>query len=135
MNKRKIFFIIFAVWLFLWVFFILREDKDDQYRSLRELYRLSGESKVRHVVGGELYDFLVFCRDNMPEGSTYELMGFEKYSIYEVRARYFLWPMRAGTGRTDFKIFCGASANMPGYEKVGDFGTGGTLLVRRSDTI
>ncbi len=128
--KKNFFKIVFSVWIVLWLFFLVREDKDGQYRTLGELYRLKGEGRTRHVVGGDLYDFLRFCRAEIPEGSTYEIVGFDEYSIDKVRARYVLWPLKAGEGRTVFKIVYGSGdIDVPGYGTFRRYGEKGRLLV------
>ncbi len=132
LTKKNLFRSIFVIWCVLWLFFLVREDKDGQYRALRELYRLKGEARTRHVMGGDLYDFLAFAREKIPAGSTCEIMGFEKYSIDEVRARYFLWPLKAGKGVTDFKIVYGQGVRVPaGYEEFGRFGKKGYLFINQ----
>jgi len=134
--KKKVFLqILFAVWVVLWVVFLIREDKDGQYRMLRDLYGLEGEEKSRYVLGGELYDLMVFCRQSIPQGSTYEILGFEKYSIDEVRARYFLWPLRAGSRDTDFKIACRGTGAPPGYVEYKRFDGNGCLLVKKGSSL
>ena len=129
--KKNIFKLILTVWFVLWVFFLVREDKDGQYGLLRKLYGSSGmENSTRYIMGGDFYDFLVLCRGAIPEGASYEAMGFEEFSIDKVRARYMLWPRKAGCGRTDFKIFCGDNAGSArGYRVFRDFGKKGRLLI------
>ncbi|MFH1552512.1 MAG: hypothetical protein ABID83_02585 [Candidatus Omnitrophota bacterium] len=131
LNKRNIFKTIFAVWIVLWIFFLIREDKDGQYRSLGYLYTHGYNDKVRYVLGDELYDFLIFCRQQIPEGSSYELVGFKKFSIYEVRARYFLWPLRHVKEDPDFKIvYEGQETPGDGYREYKRYGAKGRLLAR-----
>lgn len=101
---NKFFRIILAIWVVLWLVFLLREDKDGQYRDLKYFYTHSYDDNVGYLLGEKLYAFLESCRQNIPKGSTYELSGFEKFSIYEVRARYFLWPLRSVSADPDFKI-------------------------------
>jgi len=136
LNKKNLIRSILVIWCVLWLFFLIREDKDGQYRGLRELYCLKGEARTRHVIGGDLYDFLTFSREKIPQGSTYEILGFEKYSIDEVRARYFLWPLKAGKGGTDFKIVYEEGVRVPaGYEEFGRFGKKGYLLINQEKTL
>lgn len=104
---KRIFKLILAIWVALWAFFLIRADKPGQYRALFDLYSLKSEAKMRYVTGEKLYDFLLSCRGSMPEGATYELSGFKKFSIDEVRARYLLWPFKAGESEADFGIICG----------------------------
>ncbi len=131
LKKTNIFKLILTVWLVLWLFFLIREDKDNQYQSLGYLYTHGYDEKIEYLLGGELYDFLVFCRGNMPEGSTYEILGFEKFSIKEVRARYFMWPLKSVGEDPDFKIVHGGQeADTRGYKEHKEYGPAGRLLIR-----
>ncbi|RKY42848.1 MAG: hypothetical protein DRP85_01415 [Candidatus Makaraimicrobium thalassicum] len=131
LNKGKILKLIFAVWLILWILFLLREDKDGQYRSLGYLYAHPYSGKVGYLMGDELYDFLVFCRQHIPGGSTCELLGFKRFSISEMRARYFMWPVRNVEKGADFKIICGeGDIAAPGYKEHRKYDGAGRLLAR-----
>ncbi len=129
MNKRNIFKIIFAVWIVLWLLFLIRQDKDEQYSALRYLYTHDSAEKVRFAYGEELCDYLVFCGQNIPEGATYQLLGFKKFSIHEVRSRYFLWPLKGSDEDPDYKIVYGdVTLKPPGYKEFKRFGTIGRIL-------
>jgi hypothetical protein len=131
LKKENFLKLVFAVWLTLWVFFLVREDKDGQYKTLKFLYTHNTEEKTGYIMGEELYGFLLFCRDNVPAGSTYELTGFKKFSIDEVRARYFLWPLRNTSENPDFKIvYSRKKQRIPGYNTYKQHDGAGYLLVR-----
>ena len=131
MTKKDIFKIILIVWVVLWVFFLAREDKDGQYGTLSYLYSHKYVDKARHIIGADLFDLLMFSRVNIPEGSSYELLGFKVFSIFEVRARYFLWPLQSVEKDSDFKIVYGKGfARIPGYNEYKRCGSSGRLLVR-----
>ena len=132
LNKKNILRAIFAVWIVLWVLFLVREGKDGQYSALKYLYTHSYGDKVRYVTGDKLYDFLVFCRQNIPKGSTYELAGFERFSIGKVRARYFLWPLKGVGENADFKILYGKKdVKTAGYKEYKRYGGTGRILARK----
>ena len=131
MKKNRTFKMIIVVWMVLWVFFLIREDKDGQYATIAKLYSSKGNEKTRVLYGEEFYDFLVFCRKEIPAGSSFETLGFKKFSIDTVRARYFLWPLRGGDGKTDYKIvFSGGDQNIPGYSLFKRHGSTGYILTR-----
>ncbi|MBU0571246.1 MAG: hypothetical protein KJ995_04945 [Candidatus Omnitrophica bacterium] len=135
---KKTLIVVLIVWTAIWLFFLVREDKDGQYRVLGDLYRSNDETKVKVVYGNDFYDFLEFCRDNIPAGATYEIYGFEKYSIDEVRARYLLFPARVDTKNPDFKIKYGGNAEVPsGYSEFKSYNKGkrGYLYLRRGNRI
>ncbi len=122
MNSRTtniIFKAIFATWLILWVVFLVREDKKGQYKDLWYFYTHGYNEKVRYILGEDLHDFLIYCKENIPEGASYSLSGFGEFDIASVRARYFLWPLRCGEENADYYIACKEEKNPDGYKIVG----------------
>lgn len=131
LYKTKALRLIFVGWLILWVIFLIREDKDGQYASLKYLYTHGYAEGVKHIIGPALNDFLLFVGQNLPEGSTYELIGFKKFSIDGYVVRYYLWPLKSVPEDPDFKVFYGASKEkIPGYRKFKDYDTRGRIFVR-----
>ncbi|MBF0493795.1 MAG: hypothetical protein HQL28_01530 [Candidatus Omnitrophica bacterium] len=133
-SKNNILKLLMTVWVILWVVFVIRESKHGQYETLFKLYKTpSPELKMRELYGGELYDFLVFCSRNIPQGSTYELIGFPKYALNEVRARFFLWPLRQDKKSPDYKVvYSDIPVETKGdYVKQVDFNAKGALYVRK----
>lgn len=106
-QKEKIIYIIIGAWTVLWLVFLIRPDKDGQYAELKHFHSVSYDNKVKHLLGDELYGFLMFSKDNIPEGSTYALKGFGERSIYEVRFRYYLWPLKSVEKGSDYIIIYG----------------------------
>jgi len=95
-----------------------REDKDDQYRDLFSMYKANYTEKVQSLIGTELYDFLVSCKTSLSEGATYNISGFKEFSIYEVRARYFLWPLRSINQDADYELRFGPDReDIVGYKE------------------
>ena len=132
--KKHIFIAVLFIWVVVWLFFLARGSKDGQYRTLGKLYRSEDAERVGIIYGTGFYEFLVFCRTAMPKDATYEIRGFDKYSIDEVRARYFLWPTKAGALRPDFKIVYGNRTSVPaGYRKFKSYNRGerGYLYIRK----
>jgi hypothetical protein len=130
MNFRKIKIILLALWVVLWVVFLVREDKDGQYVMLRDLYGMKNADKPRYLMGADYYDFLVFCRERMAPGGTYEVMGLDPTLAFrEVQAKYFLWPFIAGKGHTDYRIVWGdVSEKAIGYAIVEAYRDKGALF-------
>ncbi|MDD5355572.1 MAG: hypothetical protein PHY56_03455 [Candidatus Omnitrophica bacterium] len=105
LARRLTYFIVF-IWLILWLVFIIRENKPGQYSDLRYLYNHRDYSqRVKRVFGNGLYDFLVFCKSVLPEKSTYSFGVSMKLGYDEVKARYFLWPLKMVSSNPDFIIF------------------------------
>ncbi len=131
LTKKQLLKFTLIVWIILWMFFLVREDKDGQYKRLAYFYTHGYGDNSRYIMGPDLYDFLVFSRRNIPDGSTYQLIGFERFSIAEVRARYFLWPLRSVSEDAEFKIFYGGKdAEVPGYVLYRDYDGKGVILVK-----
>jgi len=131
-RKQTILKTVLAVWLALWVFFLAREDKDGQYEALAYNYAHGYAEKVGFLLGKDLYDVLVTAVNDMPGGAAYRLSGFEKFSIDEVRLRYYLWPMRSSGGEADFIIFNGESERPPaGYAEYRRLGSKGGIYKRK----
>ena len=129
-KKEHVFKTITFVWLVLWVFFLIREDKDGQYRSLMYMYTHDQQENMRHVYGEGLYDLVSYCADNMREGSTYNMTGFDRFSIKEVRARYLLWPFERVDRDADYMVMLGGAKYLSGYKRVAEAGDG-TLWIRK----
>ena len=131
-NKQRILKVIFIAWIAFWIFFLIREDKDGQYQAMKYLYTHAGEERTRFIIGEPLYGFLLYCRENIPVGSSYELLGFKKFSINEERARYFLWPLVSVSEEPDYKIVYGKGvSSVPGYKEYGRHGEDGRLFIRK----
>ena len=138
MNKsqltKNIFIAILFVWVAIWLFFLVREDKEGQYSTLEVLYRSPSAERTEIIYGADFYEFLVFCRNAMPSDATYAILGFDKYSIDEVRARYFLWPAKVDDRHPDFKIIYGSESRVPeGYREFKSYNKGkrGCLYIRK----
>ena len=117
MNKRNIFSIILIVWTVLWIVFLVREDKDGQYRTLGYLYAHTPQEGMQHLMGDKLYSFIRYCKENIPPDATYQMFGFEDFSIDEVRARYFLWPRKRVEEGADFEVVYGDNPRVIPVEK------------------
>lgn len=131
LKKSWVIRIMLVVWLVLWLLFLIREDKDDQYKALKYLYSHGYNQSVSYVVGDKLNDLILYAGRDMPEGSTYDIKGFSKFSIGEVRARYYLWPYVRVHKDPDYIIVYGSSASEVGYETVKKYPGIGILQKRR----
>jgi hypothetical protein len=60
-------------------------------KALR-LIRADTEARRASAYGEDFHTFLRFCKDRLPAGSTFRLVGIDYASIDKVRAFYFLYP-------------------------------------------
>jgi hypothetical protein len=85
--------ILFVVWIALWIGFFARElFVKNNIRDYRVLLSRTLEGKHAYVTGDKLYGFLAYCRNNMPEGSKYKMIGIDEGALERRRAVYYLYP-------------------------------------------
>ncbi|MFH1877539.1 MAG: hypothetical protein ABH883_01870 [Candidatus Omnitrophota bacterium] len=130
-RKKYVLSILIMVWVVLWMVFLVREDKDGQYKSIAYMYAHKQNDRISYSMGRDLYNFLRFTKGVIPERSTYKLTGFEKFSKPAVHARYFLWPMVSVPEDPDYIIMYGGEYSpVTGYEVYREYGSTGILLKR-----
>jgi len=85
---------ILALWIPVWVFFLVWPLRKNPSRLVNEfkMFRADTEARRAEAYGEEFHAFLRFCRDRLPAGSTFRLVGIDYASIDKVRAFYFLYP-------------------------------------------
>lgn len=136
-KSKKIvkgFFLFFSLaWLILWVIFMVRENKKGEYVKLGYLYTHSDAEKKRFIMGGDLYDFVDFCKKNIPSGGSYNLIGIENLDM--VRARYMLWPAVMSQIEPEFILIYKSNLFIPeNYELLKQFQQTGYILKRKEKT-
>jgi hypothetical protein len=92
----KMFRIILAAWVLMWLFFNVRDlivEKDKSIlKDYISLVSADWEGKRAIVFGKDLYEFLKFCEANLPLGASYEIIGIAEDSIDLPRLIYYLYP-------------------------------------------
>ena len=85
--------VLLVVWVVLWVMFVARElFFKGGLRDYRILIGRDLEGKHAYVTGDDLYGFIAFCRENIPDRATYAFEGFEEGALDTRRATYYLYP-------------------------------------------
>lgn len=87
----KIWRLIFAIWLFLWVFFLVRGLYKGEFKEYRALLQRAPSARRAYIIGEDLYKFLEFCLKGLPKDSTYRMTGALK-PIDRQRLIYYLYP-------------------------------------------
>lgn len=92
----KIFRIILAVWVLAWLFsnvrgFIVEKDKST-FKDYMGLVFADEEGKRAIVFGEDQYKFFKFCKANLPDQASYEIIGIPEDSIDLPRLNYYLYP-------------------------------------------
>jgi len=85
---------ILALWIPVWVFFLVWPLRKEPSRLVNafSLIRANSEARRANAYGEEFHTFLRFCKDILPAGSTFRLVGVDYATIDKVRAFYFLYP-------------------------------------------
>ena len=92
--KRTILTIAFGIWITLWALFIARElFRKGYFYDYKVLLSRSLEGKRSYVTGDRFYEFLIFCKRELPPGSSFRLVGMKEDSIDKRRATYYLYPL------------------------------------------
>jgi hypothetical protein len=129
LRGKKIFIFFLLIWIAVWFFLLFRGNKKGDYATLKYLYSHSDVEKRRYLTGGDLYDFLVFCKAALPRNSVYNILGLDE--TREITARYLLWPARRELENPDFLIVYGdPQFTRNGYRIVRDYKNTGILLVK-----
>lgn len=93
MQKKFFVGAIFAVWVTLWIIFLVRPYcKKGLIEEYRKLASLSADGRRAFVTGEDLYDYIKFCNSAMPQLSTYRIIGLEEKPLEERRSIYYLYP-------------------------------------------
>jgi hypothetical protein len=88
--------IILMVWVIIWIFFTVKSlvsEKDKStFKHYVSLVRADWEGKRAIVYGQDLYEFAKFCKSNLPDGASYQIIGMPRDSIDTPRFVYYLYP-------------------------------------------
>ena len=133
-SKQNILKAVFITWVVLWALFLIREEKTGEYDRLMKLYASNDGDKIKEFMGEDLYDFLTFVRENVPEGSDYRFEGFERFSVHAVRGRYYLWPSKGASENPEYIVVYGKEdLEVPGYEFHSRYKDSGSKYILRKN--
>lgn len=114
-EYKKIFLAVFLVWVVLWINFMIRDlTKKKYFKAYKALLSRDSMGKRSYVYGDRLFEFLVFCEKELPEGATYNIVGLEAGSIDPRRSIYYLYPHFNEESAQYTLVF-----DRPGYTKTG----------------
>lgn len=124
-------YLFFSIaFLVLWLVFMVRENKEGEYRELKYLYTHSDIEKRRCVMLPDEYDYLSFCKKYLPADATYKTAGLEDLAF--VQARYMLWPARVDLNDPEFiLVFKSCYITPKGYSEFARFQDKGFIIKKR----
>lgn len=93
MDKKLAVRITLAIWVIIWILFLIRPYfKKNLLKEYSVLLRSSTEEKRACVFGQRLYGFVKFCNASLPPSSSYEIIGLEEHPLDRRRMVYCLYP-------------------------------------------
>ena len=96
--KQTLIKTLFIVWVVLWIGFLARElFVKNNIRDYKTLLTRTLEGKHAYVTGDRLYEFLTYCKTQMPERSAYNIIGMDEGALESRRAVYYLYPNVSST--------------------------------------
>ncbi|MCX5701397.1 MAG: hypothetical protein NTW64_00215 [Candidatus Omnitrophica bacterium] len=112
----KMFKIILAAWVLMWLFFNVRglivEKDKSTLKDYISLASADWEGKRAIVFGENLYEFLKFCKANLPNEASYGIIGIPEDSIDLPRLVYYLYPSLQNKNPDFILVY-----KKPGFEK------------------
>jgi hypothetical protein len=108
--------LILGLWIPIWIFFLISPilKNPGQLKVMMRLLQSDIEGRRAIVYGPEFYRFLQFCREKLPTGSTFRLVGVDYAAIEKVRAFYHLYPCLVSENPDYILVY-----NMPRYQQAG----------------
>lgn len=116
---KRILLILLVLWIGIRVHYVVRETfGKGQIRDYAALFSRDLEGKRSYVTGDRLYEFIRFCSDNLPAGSSFRLEGIDKDSIDRVRTLYYLYPNTESAQPEYLLVYDSKDAPSIGYDLV-----------------
>jgi len=116
MNRRRLFIRgSLALWVIVWVFFLVRPVAKGLLNEYKDLLFLSSEGKRSYMTGASLYEFVQFCNRSVGVQKRYEIVGLDRSSLDYRRAVYYLYPNVVSDRDPEFIFVFGT----PGFKKEG----------------
>ena len=91
-TARQIFRIVFIIWVGVWLLFFVRGLVKGEWRDYKNLFGRGLEEKRAYVSGGEFYEFIIFCKDAIPEDSDYSVEADYDAAMDYYRFAYYIYP-------------------------------------------
>ncbi|MFA5142635.1 MAG: hypothetical protein WC522_00515 [Candidatus Omnitrophota bacterium] len=119
MARLIVFYAVFAAWVVMWGWFLVREVfVKGAIKDYKVLISRPLEGRRAYVTKDNLYEFLTFCRENLPRDSSYSLVGPEPGAIERVRAVYYLYPRIESTDPQYILVYGTPGVGHEGYRLI-----------------
>lgn len=123
------------LWVLIWVFYLGRGLIRGEWAMYEKLFHLPLEHRMAAFMDDpDFYWFIHFCRQKLPEGSTFQLISPFRDDHHDMRrAYYLLYPLRSEDTGADYAlVYRKGDLAVPGYVAVDAFRTLGSILKRKN---
>ena len=130
-GKKKTLQYILIAWSVVWLFFFVRELVKDEAKLYASLIGRPPEERRAVVVGREFYEFILFCREHIPPGSSFDVEASYDASLDYFWFPYHMYPVLKDMDGPDYIACYKRDFQRPGYEAAASMGSGKYILKRR----
>ena len=99
-----IFTIIFITWVFMWLLFFVRGLVKAELKDYKNLFGKTLEEKEAYVSGKEFFDFINFCKKEIPKCATYSVEANYDQTMDYFRFAYYIYPVKRDRDDPDYIV-------------------------------
>ena len=112
---KRLTLIAIIAWIAIWVNFIARDlFVKGYFNGYKTLALQNSRGKASFTYGKRLFDFLNFCKENLPQLAEYDFIGIKETTLAGRRAIYYLYPHVKNRDARFLLVF-----EKPGFDKEG----------------
>src|SRR3989338_7915064 len=102
--QRIIFRMIFIAWVAMWLLFLVRGFVKVEWKEYKNLFGKTLEEKEAYVSGKEFFDFINFCKKEIPKCATYSVEANYDQSMDYFRFAYYIYPVKRDRDAPDYIV-------------------------------
>lgn len=130
MKSKIIFRIIFLAWVFIWLLFLVRGLVKGEAREYRNLFGKTLEEKRAYITGDGFYNFILFCKEVIPEDSDYRVAADYDDSMDYFRFAYYVYPSLRNLDNPEYIACYKVKFSKKGYRKIASLSKDKYILKR-----
>ena len=121
MKTKLIFRIVFIAWVAMWLLFLVRGLLKGEAIDYKNLFGKNLEDKRAHVAGEEFYEFILFCKEIIPEGSGYTVNANYDATLDYFRFAYYIYPSMRNLHNPEYIACYKVKFAKVGYKLIASF--------------
>ena len=130
LKSKLIFRIVFIAWVAIWLLFFVRGLAKGELRDYKYLLGRTLEEKRAYVTGKEFYEFILFCKEIIPEDSDYSVEANYDASMDYFRFAYYIFPSLRNLDNPEYIGCYKVKFQKNGYAKIASLSDDKYLLKR-----